>query len=126
MTAEELTAEGARIQEVMRGLEPKGPLRRYAPELRERIVQYLEAGAATGARRDDLAVAAGVPAKTVARWMRRRRSEGVRRIAIGAQLVRVSIAAQQSNPGLSVVTPTGIRLEGLDIDTAVRVLRALG
>jgi hypothetical protein len=86
----------------------------------------LEAGAATGARRDDLAVAAGVPAKTVARWMRRRRSEGVRRIAIGAQLVRVSIAAQQSNPGLSVVTPTGIRLEGLDIDTAVRVLRALG
>lgn len=126
MTAEELTVEAVGIQEAMTELEPMGPRRRYAPELRERILRYLEVGVATGAKRDDLAVAAGVPAKTVDRWMRLLRTGRIGKVARAAKMVSVSIAAPRSNTGLAVVTPTGNRLEGVDVDTAVRVLRALG
>lgn len=126
MTAGELTAEAVRIQEAIAALGPMGPRRRYARELRDRIVRYVEAGVATGAKRDAVAVAAGVPPKTVDRWMRQARPGGMRDVVKAVTLAAVSIAAPSSNPGLAVVTPTGIRLEGLDVDAAVHVLRALG
>lgn len=126
MTAEELSAEAARIQEVMAGLRPMGPSRRYAGGLRERIERYLDAGVAGGANRAELAMAAGVPVKTIDRWMRLRRRAAPGPGAQRAKLVPVTLATPRFHAGLAVVTPRGVRLEGLDVEAAVRVLRELG
>ncbi len=67
-------------------------------------------------------MAAGVPAKTIDRWMRLLRRGGMGKMARAAKLVPVSIAGPRSSAGLAGVTPRGICLEGLEVEEAVRVL----
>lgn len=114
VATEEWQAEAEGIREAVRQLAPRGRRRRYAPARRERIVRYLEVGAAGGMKREALAEAAGVPLETTDRW---------RRLATGATgdtavngLVAVQVkegALRNDDRRLVVVTPAGFRLEGL-------------
>jgi hypothetical protein len=127
MATDDWQVEAEAIRDAVRQLAPSGRRRRYAPALRERILQYLALEVATGRSREELAEAAGVPLKTTDRW---------RRLAGGATgdrgvngLVAVTIKAgarRDDERRLVVVTPAGFRVEGLDVSGAVSVLRALG
>lgn len=128
MTADELAESAAAIRGKVESLEPVGRRRRYGAELRGEILSYLEAGAAEGRSWEELTAAIGVPVKTADRWrLKRRRGRGEG----GAQamrLVPVAVRSERTKPqrGLVVVTPAGMRLEGLEIGAAISVLRALG
>lgn len=128
MTTEELAESAAAIRETVGRLEPVGRRRRYGAQLREEILRYLEAGSARGRSPEELTAAIGVPVKTAARWRLQRRRGGGQVMAGSAAIVPVSLRADGAKPrtGLVVVTPAGVRLEGLDVPAAISVLRALG
>jgi len=126
---EELATEAAGIRAAIVQLESVGGQRRYSQQLQERIVSYLEAGASAGQRREDLANAAGVPVKTTDRWIRHRRRDGVAVEAKSLAPVRVAVEGagrERVKRGLVLVSRNGVRVEGIDVASAISILRALG
>jgi len=106
-----------RIRQLTRGKQPRG--RRYPASLRAEVVALARARQAEGVAVARIARELGLGARTLALWMGRERP-ALRRV----RLVREPEAA--AGPGLPVVhTPTGLRVEGLDLDSVVRLLRAL-
>jgi hypothetical protein len=128
MLTEQLATEAAEIRTAVLDLEPIGRRRRYSQELQERILKYLESGSSAGQRREELATAAGVPAKTVDRWLRRRRTESGAGQAKMLAAVRVSSAGMggKASSPVVLISRNGVRLEGIDLASAISVLRALG
>lgn len=96
----------------------RGRGRRYPAVLRERITAYAKS------RRDDgegwatISDELSVPWETLRRW-----SLGAKRSSamVPVEVIAPTVVAE----GVAVVSPTGWRLEGLDVREAVAVLRAL-
>lgn len=97
----------------------RGRGRRYPTELRERIGAYAISRRAEGATWATISDELEVPWETLRRW-----SVGTRSAAamVPVEVVSSSVVAE---PVVAVVSPTGWRLEGLDVREAVAVLRAL-
>jgi transposase-like protein len=103
---------------------------RYPPELRAEMLTLARERRATGVALARIAHDLGVRPRTLSLWLRRRRSApGAGRTA-RAVVRRVAIAAEAPGERLGasavLITPHGVRVEGLDRDTLVTVLRALG
>lgn len=84
------------------------------PELRARATAWVSARRAEGVRVAELAAKLGVSEGTVLRW-----SNGAVKAIVPVRVVPDAAA-------VSVVSPSGFRIEGLSLVDAVRALRELG
>ena len=89
--------------------------RRYTPELRAGIRAYISAARESGRSWKSLSQELGVGPGTLHAW-----AEAPRLAAF------VPVVAARTDATLRIRTASGTVLEGLDLETAVRVLRALG
>jgi len=95
---------------------------RYPDEFRRTAVRLAQRGRQQGGAVAHLARAVGVSEPTLTKWLRP---------PAGAELRPVTVAAAPTPEGAAVnravlITRQGFRVEGLDRDTLVAVLRALG
>ena len=97
----------------------RGRGRRYPTPLRERIDAYVAQRRSKGASWARIGDELDVPWETLRRWSRSPR-------ASTSAMVPVEVVAPPvSDDIVAVVSPSGWRLEGLDMRDAVAVLRAL-
>lgn len=97
----------------------KGRGRRYPAKLRERVTRYcLERRSAGGSDRE-VAAELGLAVETVRRWCLAEEER-----VPSAVLVPVEVVTAPMMP-LAIVSPSGFRLEGLQLEEAVAALRAL-
>jgi hypothetical protein len=99
---------------------------RMVEALRVRGCAYVRKRADGGARVADLAAELGIAERTVKRWLATTRAPTTERIT-GLLPVRVvDIDARPSHVGAVVTTPSGLRIEGLDIDAVCAVIVRCG
>jgi transposase-like protein len=95
--------------------------RRYSPGLRQQAVEYCQGRVDEGESVRQVASALGVAAFSLQRWMRQaRRRPAFQPVTVvptphPAEVVALTVT----------VTPEGARVDGLDVDTAARLLRLL-
>jgi transposase-like protein len=96
--------------------------RRYSTALQARAVRYCRRQARQGTGLRVVAVALGVAPWSLYRWMQRSRAQrgGFRPVAVVDE-ASVPVAADL----VLVITPTGPRVEGLDVERAARLLALL-
>ena len=95
------------------------PKRSIPPAQREQLINQIAEMTAAGESVGDITRALGVSRSTVNRYrgLARRRSR---------ELVPISVAEFTESPArCSLVTPDGFRFEGLDVDAAAELWRAL-
>ncbi len=105
---------------------PAGRSRRYSAALRIRVESAMRRARAAGWSQMRFAIAVGIPAETLSKWR-------AAPLSTQADLVRVHIrddadsdAATTTEGGsLSLVSPSGYRVEGLRRDDVVALLQAL-
>jgi hypothetical protein len=103
----------------------RGVGRRYPADLRQRITAYARARRADGASWATIASEiGGPPSQTLMRWC----ADDVEVESAGALVPVEIIAPMTPAPAavIAIVSPTGWRLEGLELADAVALLRALG
>ena len=94
---------------------------RYPQELRAEIVAVARAGHAAGRSVHSLARVLGVSVPTLTTWLRRSSRGQLRRVAV----VPPSMTAISSPASPVIVTPHGVRVEGLDLAALIAVLRSV-
>lgn len=96
---------------------------RYSEELQREAVSLTASGMASGESLAAMSRALGVRAATLGRWLERvGRREPLRRVEVVRE--EASEAARPSR--LVLVTPAGIRIEGLRVEDVPELLRVLG
>ncbi len=104
---------------------PRGPGRRVPRLLRERVLVATRQRRAGGASVATLAEALGLSVETLRRWLGTD-VEGQPRAGHPRPMpVAVIGDAAQSRGALSLVTPSGFRVEGLSVETAAELLARL-
>lgn len=98
--------------------------KRFAPELRERLVAFAEARRAEGASWKAIATELGACVETLRRWCTP--EAGVAPRLRPVQIVAAPVFEAPSHSVKTVVTPNGLRIEGLGLDEVVALVRALG
>jgi transposase-like protein len=98
----------------------KGRGKRYPGELRERASAYCRERRLAGRSYKAIASELGLCLETVRRWCLA--ATDTRR---SSALVPVEVVSGPVAP-ITIVSPSGFRLEGLELDEAVAALRALG
>lgn len=98
---------------------------RCPEELRARVVAYVEVRRGEGASFRKIGRELGISSTAVRRWLRREPGGG------RGELVPVRVAGGAHAPGWSVggvtvVSPRGWRVEGLDLEGVVALLEVLG
>ena len=93
---------------------------RYPASLREEIVAVVREAHARGVAVRRLARDIGLPAWTLTLWLRRPARRRFRRVAL-----TTAAPAVAGPPPLVLMTPQGLRVEGLDLAGLVTVLRTL-
>ena len=106
MTAAELKAEVGGVERRYRGA-------RYPDGVRERLVAFAREQRDAGVGWHRIGAAVGVRGETLRRWCSGRPS---------GRLVPVHVVGQ---PAVTLVSPTGWRVEGLSLTDAATLLRAL-
>jgi transposase-like protein len=121
-------------------LRPFGRGRTYTPKLRERIIKFVELAKAAGINEADCCKSIGVSPTSVRSWRRSEDRELPPEAAVDApfetplelsveplskELVPIEVTPSplQLGGGLSLVTPRGIRIEGLSLEQAFALLR---
>jgi hypothetical protein len=91
----------------------------YEPKLQSAVVEFAQKRRSEGASWKQIATELGLRFETVRRWCM---SAGSARL-----LKRVEVVgdAVEGSDGLCIVCPSGHRLEGLSVQAAIAVLRAL-
>ena len=93
--------------------------KRYPWELKARITEFAQERRGEGASWAQIAEDVGIAFETLRRWC----------IATGATsraMVPVHVVSDEAERSVSIVSPTGYRIEGISLRDAVAVLRALG
>lgn len=93
---------------------------RLTPELRERCARYAATRRASNATTRAIAAELGVSEVTVGRWLR---------VGPKATMLPVRVVEGVSRSTLSgvvVVSPSGLRVEGLDVDALCTVIARVG
>lgn len=88
-------------------------------DLREEIADYARRRRERGGRVRDIAVEVGVSRESIRRWSSTSSSAK-------ATVVPVRIRPDHAATQLVVVTPGGVRIEGLDLEQAAELVRRLG
>lgn len=94
---------------------------RFGRELKQVARAYAREAAARGASRHRIALALGVHDKTLGRWL----EEEPGTLEAGAPLREV-VVVDEARRAPVLVTPSGLRVEGLSLRDIVSVLEALG
>ncbi len=94
---------------------------RYPADLRADIIGAARAARAAGRSIYGVARDLGVSAPTLIEWLRRPTPGRLRQVTIGPAPVKTTA----SKPSAVLVTPHGLRIEGLDLAGLVTVLRDL-
>jgi len=105
------------------GLQP-GPGVRYPQALRDLAVHYAHESRRQGLSRRRAAEALGVSDVTLSRWIEEV-SSAVSDLVETVPLREVVVTDLHPGRSLCLVTPEGIRVEGLDVATLAQLLRAL-
>src|SRR5207237_5844729 len=97
----------------------RGHGRRYPPTLREQATTWAQRARRSGVRWHEIAETLGVNLETLRVWCRD---------AEGRQptMRRVVISEERATSVVSVVAPSGLRIEGLSLRDAIAVLEKLG
>jgi hypothetical protein len=111
----------AKVRRVQQGRPPTAV--RYPIAIRCQITALARRRQAGGTDVTAIARAVGVAPWTLALWLRRPRGAVMRTVDIVPDAPRV---AGSASAGPVVITPQGLRVEGLDGEGLVAVLRALG
>lgn len=106
------------------GIRPKKPAppRQYSPEERERLAAEVDRLRAEGLNLDAACKEAGIAETSYRKWKDDATPLTLRPVEITA-LVPMAQSAQQE--GLTLVAPGGYRIEGLAVESAAALLRAL-
>lgn len=103
--------------------------RGYPREVRELVVGYAEARQRQGARPGVIARELGMAVQTIQNWLGGRDEKGQPRTE-ESRWRQVRVEAQTEDEGsverVTLVTPQGYRIEGLQVGEVVEVLRRLG
>jgi transposase-like protein len=123
----ESEVESELAQELLALIPSKRDKRWRCPvELRSRVVTYARSCRDKGEAVADIAVRLGLIESTLARWLRRAENEtspGFRSVSI---VPSDSGSFPETSPHLTLITPQGYRVEGLDLASAAELLRSLG
>jgi len=108
------------LQDLLRRLSaiPRGRGRRVPAELRERIVAWTAPRRARGAWWRELSRSLGVPAKTLKRWATPRAPRVL-------ALRPVDVIDEAPVRTVTIVAPSGLRIEGVMIADVITILRGL-
>lgn len=104
------------VRQLARGRHPNAV--RYPDAVRDAVVALARTRIGHGQSVAQVAQAVGISMPTLGAWLVRPRP-GLRPVAV------VSAPAPERRAGIVLVTPQGFRVEGLDDDALVAVLRAL-
>ena len=104
---------------------PRGPGRRVPRLLRERLLVAIRQRRARGVGVAELAGALGLSGETLRRWLEDDVEEPPRGGHPRPMPVAVIGREAQSSGALSLVTPSGLRVEGLSVETAAELLTRL-
>ncbi|MBK7152919.1 MAG: hypothetical protein IPH72_14320 [Sandaracinaceae bacterium] len=105
------------LRATLAALPTSGRGRRYTPELRDQVVAAVRSARDAGQTWDAIAVELGVPAITLKRW--------VEPVAVSRDVKMRPVRVVAESESLTLVTLSGHRVTGLDIATAVELLRRL-
>ncbi len=117
------------LRRELAGLE-RGPGKYYPDELRTRIAAWARRRIARGESVSGSALALALDRRTLSTWLQRRGGDAGREREqvepTGTALVPVEIVEALPAPTtITLVSPSGYRLEGLTVDDAVRALARL-
>lgn len=116
---------GERIRRAILALGRRGRTERIPRAIRARVIAYAQQGRREGRSWRQLAEGVGLATYTVQRWVKIADGQGgARRTMVPVRIEAKGLEREQS--GLVMITPSGVRLEGLGPEEAVAVLRALG
>jgi hypothetical protein len=96
----------------------RGRGNRFPAELRERVIVYGRRRRADGASWTRIGIELGMKWETVRRWCIEKQPAQLRRVEIVAE-------ANEATNGISVVSPSGFRAEGLTVRDAALMLATL-
>ena len=99
---------------------------RYSPAFRVEAVSVARARVVEGVPVARIARELGLRTQTLSLWLRRERLPKLRAVRVERDphsAAPVALATPELRP--VVVTPSGVRIEGLDLDGVVRVVRSL-
>jgi hypothetical protein len=103
------------------GAHEPGRGRRYSAALRARIVDLVRERRGQGVSWSQLSEQVGVPLDTLRRWCVGETG------AVNSRMRRVQVVAERKPAGIvNVVCASGHRVEGLTLEQAIALLRALG
>ena len=102
------------------GAIPRGRGRRIPAALRARVIAWTAARRRRGAGWHELARELGVPAGTLTRWLAPRPEH-----APLVALRPVAVSDAPVRPPLTLVAPSGLRIEGVTIADVIAILRGL-
>jgi transposase len=94
--------------------------KRYEAELKSRVVAFAQAQRGQGRSWGQVATELGLRFETLRRWCVKGSS------SLPRAMRRVEIVADVASRRLAVVSPGGLRIEGLTLEDAVALLRAVG
>ena len=102
----------------------RGRTTRIPDDVRAMVVRYARQQRRRGVPWRTIASELGLSASAMQRWAKRRERRHLRR---AAAIVPVQVREERlEERGLAVVTPSGVRVEGLSLEAAVHVLQQLG
>ncbi len=110
---------GARIREQVAALGRRRRGERIPAELRAEIADYARGRRADGGRVREVAAETGVSPESIRRWTVR--AKATEPVALPVHVSRDEVCAQ-----IAVVTPSGVRIEGLEVEQAAELARRLG
>jgi AraC-like DNA-binding protein len=98
-----------------------GPGIRYSRELHDQAVRYAKSRMHDGSSLDSVARDLGLKPQTLSRWLEEKGGK--------ARLRPVEVAPPDSTSGRGpavLITPGGLRVEGLDLESLAQLLQRLG
>jgi hypothetical protein len=107
-------------RQLTRGKVPKAI--RYPIAFRAAVTAVTRTQLDRGASMPRVARALGLPAQSLSRWLQQSVPPGLRPVSVRPD----PVPAAPSAVGPVLLTPQGVRVEGLDRDTLIAVLRVLG
>jgi len=117
--------EGERIRRAVVALGHRRRTERIPAGIPARVIAYAQQGRREGWSWRQLAERVGVAAYTVQRWVRIAQGQtGDPQVLVPVRIEAKGLERERAR--LVVITPSGVRLEGLGPEDAVAVLRALG
>ena len=116
MRREGIEDEARSLRDAVRGLGRSHPTAEIPRELRLQITAFAPRAKTAGWSMATVARAVDVSVGSIRNW---RREQG------SVALVPVTVSREVAGSGLSVVGPSGYRVDGLDVPTTAALLRAL-